>query len=386
MVEYLTIGNFSVHQFISTLLIVFTFELIILGWLRKRWKKLDDLLLSTFNDAKIPDRYKIWFMVIATIFSIFLYLYCWICQITETAGPGDDREYLDWLFRDLLGILPWFIWGCVIAGFITKYMGLGKIRLPKTMLGAGALASILPICSCAAVPMAHGMMMGKQMRLRAIITFLLVVPVLSPIGMLLAFSRIGWQYLLVEIISIFALAMFAGIVIERYAGAKEPGDCREGCYSCQGCSSSQALKSHDSPWMGAWDQLMHLMKYIFVGIMIGAAISVFVSPDTIAQIFGSAGDFWGSIPGLLLIVCLGVPLFICDGEEVLILAPMLAAGVLPLGHAIAFAITGNAVCITAVPVLTATFGKKVTILIFTTFFFGSILLGLIINALVLGFT
>jgi hypothetical protein len=308
-----------------------------------------------------------------------------MCQITETAGLGEDREYLDWLFKDLLGILPWFIWGCVLAGFIVKYMGIGKIKFPKSMLGAGALGSLLPICSCAAVPLAHGLILGKQIRVRTIITFLIVVPVLSPIVMILAYARIGWEYLAIEIISVFALAMVAGIFIERFAGIKEPEACGKGCYSCEGCKSSNMLKSHDSALLASWDQLMYLMKYIFLGLIIGAALSVFVDADTISSIFGSQGDFWGSIPGLVLIVSMGIPLFICSGEDVLILAPLLASGALPLGHAIAFAITGNAICITSIPVLMATFGKKVTALLVFFFFVGSITLGLIINALVWAF-
>ncbi len=381
-IEDLSIGDFSIHQFVSMLLIVFTAALWIFGWLRKKWKKLDDLLTATFNDQKIPDKYKMAFMAIAAISGIFLYLYCWICQITETDGIGSDRAYLDWLFQDLLGILPWFIWGCVLAGFMVKYMGIGKIKFPKSMLGAGAMASLLPICSCAAVPLAHGLILGKQIRVRTIITFLIIVPVLSPIVMILAFARIGWEYLVIEIISVFALAMIAGIFIERFAGIKEPDACGKGCYSCEGCKSSNMLKSHNSALLAGWDQLIYLMKYIFLGLIIGAALSVYVDAETIAQIFGSQGDLWGSLPGLFLIVLIGIPLFICSGEDVLILAPLLASGALPLGHAIAFAITGNAICITSIPVMIATFGKKVTTLLVFFFFVGSIILGLVINGLV----
>ncbi|MBA3044665.1 MAG: permease [Candidatus Thermoplasmatota archaeon] len=381
-IEDLTIGDFSIHQFLSMLLIIFTGALWIFGWMRRHWKKLDGLLLKTFNDANIPDKYKIWFMGIAAIGAVFLYLYCWMCQITETAGLGEDREYLDWLFRDLLGILPWFIWGCVLAGFMVKYMGIGKIKLPKSMLGAGAMASLLPICSCAAVPLAHGMLMGKQMRVRTVITFLIVVPVLSPIVIILAFARIGWEYIVIEVISVFALAMIAGIFIERFVGVKEPDACGKGCYTCEGCKSSNMLKSHSSALLASWDQFMYLMKYIFLGLIIGAALSVYIDAETISHIFGSQGDLWGSIPGLFLIVLMGIPLFICSGEDVLILAPLLASGALPLGHAIAFAITGNAICITSIPVLIATFGKKVTALLLFFFFVGSIIIGFIINSLV----
>jgi uncharacterized membrane protein YraQ (UPF0718 family) len=321
---------------------------------------------------------------------IFLYTYCWICKTLEWDGPGDDRLYLDWVWRDLLGILPWFVWGCILAGFITKYLTLGRLRLPKTMLGAGAFASVIPICSCAAVPMAHGMMLGRQMRIRAIITFLIVVPVLSPIVYILVANQVldgnmGIEYIIAEIFAVFALAMVTGIVIERLVGVKTPEDPGAGCYSCEGCKTAHMQKGRASGLLAGWDQFMYLLKYILFGIIIGAAIAVFVEPASIGQWFGDQSDLFGSLPGLVLIVLIAIPIFICSGEEVLILAPLLAIG-LPLGHAVAFAIAGNAICITAIPVLNATFGKKVTTLIFAAFFVGSIALGLIINGIVVAFS
>jgi uncharacterized membrane protein YraQ (UPF0718 family) len=249
------------------------------------------------------------------------------------------------------------------------------------MMTAGIFASLIPICSCAAVPMAHGMMLGKQMKVRAVMTFLIVVPVLSPIVMVLAISQIGWEYLLVEIVSIFALAFVMGILIERLAGVKERTPDGKGCYSCKGCKTTTMMKHRSSAILSSWDMFTYLMKYIFLGIIIGAFIATMVEPSTITDLFGTEKQVLMGLPGLVLIVLIAIPIFICSGEDVIILAPLLAAG-LPLGHAIAFAIAGNAICITSAPVLNATFGKRVTVLLFAGFFFGSVILGLLINALV----
>ena len=317
-------------------------------------------------------------MLVLVLGVIPLYLYCWFCKYMGWDGVGDDRLFLDWIFRDLLGILPWFVWGCLLAGVVNKYVSIGKIRLPKSMLTAGIFASLLPICSCAAAPMAHGMMMGKQMRFRAVIAFLIVVPVLSPIVFILALSQIGWQYLLVEVVSVFVLAFVMGFLIERFAGVREENGGKKVCYSCQGCKTATMMKHRNSVLLSGWDQFMYLMKYIFLGIIIGAIIATQIESSTITDLFGTNEQVLMGLPGLILIVALAIPIFICSGEDVVILAPILAAG-LPLGHAVAFAIGGNAICLTAAPVLNATFGKKVTILLFAGFFFGSILLGMIIN-------
>ena len=261
-------------------------------------------------------------------------------------------------------------------------MALGKLKLPKSMLAAGGFASILPICSCAAVPMAHGMMLGNQMRVRSIITFLIVVPVLSPIVFVLAASQIGFTYLAVEIVAVFALAIVTGIVIERFAGKRgKDDDPNSAAYSCEGCTTAQFMTPQASTMLGGWNHLTYLMKYILLGVVIGAMLSIYVDPTILTTLFDTEGNLLMSLLGLVLIVCIAIPIFICSGEDVIILAPLLAAG-LPLGHAIAFAIAGNAICISSVPVLNATFGKKVTILIFASFFVGSIIMGLIINGIV----
>ncbi len=382
--------EFKIHALIASFIIIFVIEAFLFSYLRKKNKGINDWLNYISLDRVVPDKVKWWFMASFGIGCIFLYTYCWICKTLDWDGSGEDRLVLDWIFRDLVGILPWFVWGCILAGIITKYLSIGRLRLPRTMLGAGVFASVIPICSCAAVPMAHGMMLARQMRLRAIITFLIVVPVLSPVVYILATSQIlegemPLSYLIAEIIAVFVLAMVAGIFIERFAGVKTADDPGAGCYSCEGCKTAHMDKGRTSALLAGWDQFMYLLKYILFGIIIGATIATFAEPDTLRGLFGEQMDFYGSIPGLFLIVLIAIPIFICSGEEILILAPLLALG-LPLGHAVAFAIAGNAICITAFPVLNATFGRKVTVLIFGAFFVGAISLGLIINGIVILFS
>jgi len=371
----------SLHQTISFGIVLLVIDVFAITVWRRYWPELDSYILKTFSMTRIPEKWKIWIMVVLLVASVYLYTYCAMCRVLELAPDDDDRMFFDWIFYDLLGIVPWFVWGCTFAGFILKYLRQGKLRLPRSMIGAGAFASILPICSCAAVPLAHGMMLGKQMRVRAIIAFLIVVPVLSPVWFFIAFGKgIGLEFIVAVIISVFTLAFASGIFIEKYAGEKEEGDDRPGAYTCAGCSGSCHVGTVNSGLAAGLDQVVYLLKYILLGIVIGAIIASQVEAEIIQTWFGTNEHFFRSIFGLFLIVLLAIPIFICNGEDIIILTPMLVLG-LPLGHAVTFSIAGNAICITAVPVLMATFGKKVTILIFIAFFVGSMIMGLVINSL-----
>jgi uncharacterized membrane protein YraQ (UPF0718 family) len=368
---------------IAIFVIAYVIIAVVLDFARKRSERINQVLQPYSLERLVPDRYKIWFMIAIAIISLISLIYCQICQLNDPDVMKRATTYFQLVSRDFKGIIPWFIIGCIFAGLVTKYSRSGRIHLPKSMLGSAFFASIIPICSCAAIPMAHGMMLGRSMRVRAVITFLIVVPVLSPIVMILAVSQIGLWYLATEIVAVFAFAMLTGIFIERYAGVRDETDERPGSYSCKGCRSSHMHTRQGSALLAGWDQFFYLLKFILFGILIGAFIAAFVDPKTLADFFGTQADLLGSIPGLILMVLIGIPIFICSGEDVVILAPLLQLG-LPLGHAIAFAISGNAICVTAVPVLNATFGKRVTLLIFGAFFIGSILVGLVINSLIWG--
>ena len=378
MIDMITVDSYFYIISVS-LLILFVAVAYVLGFFRKRSSGLDKRLNAMTLNRRIPNKVKWWFMVLFTIPCLYIIYYCQTCK---GGGPStEDRTFFEWVAMTLLEIMPWFVVGCMLAGLVVTSLAKGWLKLPKSMLGAGAFASVIPICSCAAVPMAHGLMLSKQMRVRAVITFLIVVPVLSPIVMSLAWSQIGWKYLLVEIVAVFSLAMLTGILIERFAGVEDSTDGRVGCFSCKGCHTAHMHTGQTSWILAAWDQFAYLLKYILFGIIIGAGIARYVDPDIVSKIVGGESSFFSGLPSLVLITLLAIPIFICSGQDVVILAPLLAAG-LPLGHAIAFAISGNAICLASAPVLNATFGKKVTILIFGAFFVGSILVGMVINGVV----
>ena len=339
-------------------------------------------LSSRFEVSELA-KIKWWTMVAMGALGLYAYSYChYICGQYGTVMFEQGITFFHMLFRFSLALFPYFIGGCIVGGFIMKYFASGRFKMPDSMIGAGIFAAVVPICSCGAIPLIKAMLATGQIRVRTVISFLMVVPVLSPFVILFSF-QLGPLYAITRIVAIFVLAMLAGIVIERLVGvkAKEEGG-GPGCYSCKGCNVSSSknptASNSNSALIAGWDMMLFLLPYIVIGILIGAFIAKYVPASLIGTCLSS--DFLG----LITSTSITLPLFLCSGQEIIILAPLMnaslmGANALPLGHAIAFTIAGTGICMSSIPALIPTIGKKAVAVLVASFWVGSVLLGWAIN-------
>lgn len=373
--------NWTFHTWIGTIF-TFAFGFFLIGrrlrnkikWLNSLFTKLESWFNSVFSDK----RKKI-FIIILILVSAGIFIRCYICESNKTLFEKNymNLVYFHLFFRYFIRTFPMIVAGAMLGGIIEKYFGYGKRKLPSSMLGAGFVASVIPICSCSVIPIAHSLLLTKKMPLRTVITFLIVAPVLNPYVIFLGTSIIGWKYTFFRIVSIFLLGMTTGILMEKFIRIKEQGPLGIKYYSCQGCSKFKK-EIHNNPnpsaLLSTYNILSELLVYVIIGIAIGSAVAKYLPPKVVGNYLSS------NTLGLFLATIVGIPLFICSGEEILILKPLLHFG-LPLGHAITFTIAGNGICFASIPILLPCFGKKATIFILSSFFIGSFLIGLLINIL-----
>ena len=365
--------NFSQIGFM--LFIIYLFSLI-LWQIKKRSKKID--LWWKTHIRKPPLWIKKIIMILMIFVALFSYMYCSVCDtsIVERAS-NHNSTFFHIIVSYSISLIPFFILGVLFATFIGRYAKHNTKWLPKSMFGAAVWASILPICSCAAVPFSYALMATKRIPLRAVITFMFVVPVLNPFVISMSWGILGWQYTVLRIISILTLGMVSGILIERYLGesVKKDGteDTEEYC-SCKGCSASGMDLQGDTFSEAAYGLMMYLSPYMIIGALTGAALTIYLPPFIVGEYLSNG--FWG----LILSSLLGIPVYLCSGEDILILQPLMQMG-LPMGHAISLTLAGNGICLSSITLLYPLFGKKVTYYIISSFFFGSIFIGFIINML-----
>jgi uncharacterized membrane protein YraQ (UPF0718 family) len=347
----------------------------------RRFKKGREVLAKASSKAKIPEKAKWWVMVGLLPAAAYLFTYCnYICTNFNQNAFDSSLPFFHILYRSALGFFPYLVAACFIGGFIMTYFNSSRFKMRDSMPAAMAFASLLPLCSCGAIPIGRAMMETKTIRVRTIISFMMVAPVLSPIVIPLSL-QLGVEFTISRIVGIIIIASITGILVEKLTGIKDEG--RGGkAYSCVGCSKAGTIKTEmtKSPVIASWNLMMNLGAPISQGILIGALVAKYVPAEIIATYLTS------DVFGIFLAGIIALPLYICHGQEVLILKPlmsasMMGAAALPVGHAIAFTFTGTGMCLAAVPPLMATIGKRATCIVVCAFYFGSILFGSALNLL-----
>jgi len=364
----------STYTYIGIVLSVVYLSTLAIWFMRKRSSAVERWWQSLRPRVGLPASPRVRKIVIWTVsvFAVLLYIYCTVCTKVDTEVQGEHAPVIwDILVSFSIKVLPFFVLGCVLSAIIAKILHKRARLIPTNMFTAGLFASIMPICSCAAVPFSYSLLATKRVPLRAVVCFMVIVPVLNPFVISFSYGVLGWEYTLLRIVAVWVLAYVAGFLVEWLAGQIDEADPEAGRISCKGCSGGMSINGEEPIWESSFKLMAYLTPYIILGTILGALITVYLPPRLVGDYLSS--DFFG----LVLASGIGLPLFLCSGEDVLMLEPLMKMG-LPMGHAIALTIAGNGICVSSIALLFPLFGKRAT---WVVFLFGSIAIGLGINAI-----
>ncbi len=260
--------------------------------------------------------------------------------------------------------------GIFVAAIIEKYFAKFNRFMPHNMVTAFLYASLLPVCSCSAIPIVKTL--NHKIPFRVIITFIVAAPLLNPYIITISAMVLDWQYAILRIICSFILAIGTGYIAEYFykkMDNKELGPLKT-CSSNNCCSSKKT---------DVYELTYSMFKKVFLFMIIAGVISVtleLASPEKLLRHW----ELNDSIIGTMLVILIGVPIYFCNGADVLFLKPLIQFADLPLGTAIAFSLTSTSVCITSLFLLAKYVGKRLTIVILASVVIITLLLGLIIQA------
>lgn len=121
------------------------------------------------------------------------------------------------------------------------------------------------------------------------------------------------------------------------------------------------------------DILDDISKWLAVGLVLAAVIATLVEPSSLSQ--------WGSgLTGMLLMLVVGLPLYICATASTPLAAALLAAGMSP-GAILVFLLVGPATNIASIGVLSRELGVRAVIIYLCGISLCAVLLGLATDAI-----
>jgi len=247
-------------------------------------------------------------------------------------------------------VLPYFIGGAAVGAaldvflkpeFALKHLRGGWLSMAK----ASVLGMALPGCSCATMPMAEGLR-RKGADLGTVTSFLLASPLVSPQTLVLTFAVLGWKFAAARAAAAFIGAMTVGGVFlwlerRRFGFPEIPvtAPVKKCCAEC-GCSEGGGTEEDPKKfWPVFIDIIKDLGKYFVLGMAIASLLTVLLPPGFIVSYIGSSGPL-----AYVAAVLLGVPLYVCEGEEIPLTLSLLKLGLGP-GPAFAFLLGSVGTCI-----------------------------------------
>lgn len=246
-------------------------------------------------------------------------------------------------------VLPYFLVGAAFGAaldvfakpeFALKHLRGGWLSMAK----ASILGMVMPGCSCATMPMAAGLR-RKGADLGTVTSFLLASPLASPQTLVLTWAVLGWKFAAARALAAFFGGLMIGSVflwLERNKPgfldipASEPEN--KSCSGCD-CSSGDDCDGPKKFWPVFIDILKDLGKYFVLGMAIASLLAVLIPPGAIPRYIGSSGPL-----AYISAVLVGVPLYVCEGEEIPLTLSLLKLGLGP-GPAFAFLLGSVGTCI-----------------------------------------
>lgn len=264
------------------------------------------------------------------------------------------KEFISLVFL----VIPYFLFGTAFGAllqtylkpeFALKYLNKGT----SSVVNASILGAVLPGCSCATVPMANGLK-GKGARLGTIAAFIMVSPLLSPHTLVLTYAMLGSKFTLARVIFSLSYTIILGIVfnyfekkkIKGFALPPKPKD--NSCEFCPpGCEAEKT-----GFWQSFTKITKDLGKYFILGMFIASLLTVLIPEEAIPKYIGSSGPF-----AYLAAVLVGIPLYVCEGEEIPITLALLKLG-LGKGPAFSFLLGSVGTCIPTMIMAQKVIGKR----------------------------
>ena len=254
-----------------------------------------------------------------------------------------------------LEMSPFLLLGMLVSGLISVFIDSDLIF---KQIGSKDLASILkstmfgiplPLCSCGVIPVAATLRESGASK-GSTVSFLVSTPQTGVDSIFLTYGMLGPVFALFRPLAALFSGVFSGMVINNFDED-----------SHNHLSDQDSLNKEVQPLKkrvisgfeyGFISLPADIVVPLFQGLIVAAAISIFVPPDLIANHFAS-----NPYLQFVMMLAISIPLYVCATASIPIAVALMAKGVSP-GAAFVFLMAGPATNASSIVVIKNILGKK----------------------------
>ena len=263
-------------------------------------------------------------------------------------------------------VVPFFVLGIVVGAllestvrfdFLYKFINKGK----RSIVYASLLGALLPGCACATIPMAEGLR-RRGAKMGSLASFMLTSPLLAPQTIVLTFGLLGFKFMMARVVFSVIGGIFIGFIFYWLSSSNLISMPHESDQqSSDTCCSSNDMTNHDqenlpSFFHSFFSITKKLSMYFFIGLLLAALLPVLVPIELIPNTIGDR-----PVIAYLLAAVVGIPVYVCEGEEIPLTYSFLALG-LASGPAFTFMMGAVGTCIPTVLFAKQLLGKKALVI------------------------
>lgn len=263
-----------------------------------------------------------------------------------------------------LALGPWLLLGAALSGVLHVVLGPDfarrRLRGTKGVITAVAIGVPLPLCSCGVIPAALSLRKDGASR-GAAIGFLVATPQTGVDSIMVSGTMLGWPFALWKVGSALVTGLVAGLMVE----STERDDTSETPAETTPAPRERGIRA---AMLHAVELIRTIWRELAVGIVVSAAISVWVPPSSLAAI--------AALPlplVLLATLAIAAPLYVCATASVPIAASLVSGG-FPPAAALVFLMAGPATNVATIGAVGRAFGRRALAIYLGTIVVGALLL------------
>lgn len=288
-------------------------------------------------------------------------------------------EFIYSLINMLAEMAPYLLLGFLIAGILYAFVPAGFYRnhLSRenawSVIKAALIGVPLPLCSCGVLPTAVSLHRNGASR-GASTSFLIATPQTGIDSIAATYSLLGTAFAIIRPAAALVTAFIGGMLVNRKDTECGIASDMEVDTIDAPASNSLGGKIRDAMRYGFVEMIQNIGKWLIIGLVIAAAITVFI-PDGFFTFFAGY-----PLLSMIAVVIVAVPMYVCSTGSIPIALSLMLKGLSP-GAAFVLLMAGPAANFASIIIVSKSLGRKTAAIYLGTIIAGAIAIGMCIDYL-----